>query len=219
MMRRGRKHLHPQVKDPPTLQRGEHKTFQSTRLSNLTISVWKDTKEVCFGSTLSDPKITTNMHRRVGCCHVQVNTPGVSVTYGRYMSGVDLLDKMVSKKYYANLGHGSKKLWRHLLWYIVNLCIANSWVIYKMVSKWQCPKGYDHMAYRVELAEQLIDGLALRRRSMTHKRITDANIVDNLLSHKLICGHQKQPKRYIPHKIYKPNQKNHKEDCLHLCAM
>ena len=71
--------------------------FQSARLSNLTITVWKDTKEVHFGSTLSDPKITTNVHRRVGCCHVQVNTPGVSVTYGHYMSGVDLLDKMVSK--------------------------------------------------------------------------------------------------------------------------
>ena len=189
-MRRGCKHLHPQVNDPPNLQRGDHKTFQSARLSNLTISVWKDTKEVHFGSNLSDPQITTYVHRKVGCQHVQVNTPGVPVTYGCYMSDVDLLDKMVSKKYYADLGHGSKKLWRHLLWYIVNLCIANSWVIYKMVTRKQCPKGYDHMAYRVKLAEQLIDGFASRR-SITYKRITDANIVDNLLSHELIHGHQK----------------------------
>ena len=80
----------------------------------------------------------------------------------------------------------------------------------QMVSTWQCPKGYEHMAYRVELAEQLIGGFASRR-STTQKRITHANIVDNLLSHELIHGHQKQPKRCIPHKIYKPNQKNHKE--------
>ena len=97
MMRRGRKHLHPQVKDPPPLQRGEHKTFQYARLPNLTISIWKDMKEVCFGSTLSDPTITTNIHRRVGICHIQVPTLGVFVTYGHNMAGVDLLDKMVSK--------------------------------------------------------------------------------------------------------------------------
>ena len=111
--------------------------------------------------------------------------------YGHYMPGVDLPDKMMSKKYYADLGHGSKMLWSYLLWYIVNLCIANSWVIYKMASTWQCPKGYDHMAYRVELAEQLIGGFASRRRSTTHKRIMDANIVHNMLSYELICDHQK----------------------------
>ena len=45
------------------------------------------------------------------------------------------------------------------------------------IKTWQCPKGYGHMAHRVELAEQLICGFASRRRSKTHKRITEVPIL------------------------------------------
>ena len=47
--------------------------------------------------------------------------------------GVDKFDTMMMKKLYAKLGHGSQKVWRHLLWYLVNMAI-----------------------FRLELAEHLI---------------------------------------------------------------
>ena len=134
MVRKLRKFLHPYIKDPgKKIQWGEHKIFQSKRLSNLTCTVWKDTSIVQFASCLSKPNVSSNVHRRVGRHHVQVSSPGVALIYGKYMSGVDKFDAIMTKKLYSKLGHGSRKVWRHLLWYLVNMAISNSWILYKLL--------------------------------------------------------------------------------------
>ena len=92
----------------------------------MTCTVWKDTSIVWFVSCLSKPNVHSHVHRRVGRCHVQVTIPGEAVTYGKYIGGVDKFDVMMTKKLYAKLGHGSQKVWRHLLWYLVNMAISNS---------------------------------------------------------------------------------------------
>ena len=45
-IRQNRKFLAKEIKNPGKLQRGESKTVQSARLSNLSLTVWQDTKEV-----------------------------------------------------------------------------------------------------------------------------------------------------------------------------
>ena len=113
-------------------RRGMSETFQSDRLSNLTL--WQDTKMVKLVSTLSDPTCETRSHRRIGGSYYDVPTPSCAKLYNQHMSGIDRLDRFVSKKVYRSLGHGARKVWRHILWYLVNLCIANTYIVYKAVS-------------------------------------------------------------------------------------
>ena len=120
--------------------------------------MWKDTTIVQFASCLSKPNVSSNVHRRVGRHHIQVASPGVALTYGKYMLGLDKFDAVMTKKLYSKLGHGSQKVWRHLLWYLVNMAISNSWILYKQTSTRQQPKIFDHMSFRIELAEHLIGG-------------------------------------------------------------
>ena len=54
------------------------------------------------------------------------------------------------------LGHGARKAWRHILLYLINLCIANAYIVYREVSTRPFKGNYDHMAIRLELAQELI---------------------------------------------------------------
>ena len=143
-----------------------YETFQSERLSNLTATLWQDTKMVKLVSTLSDPTCETRSHRRIGGSYYDVPTPSCAKLYNKNMSRVDRLDRLVSKKVYGSLGHGARKVWRHILWYLVNLCIANAYIIYKEVSTRQTKANYDHMAFRLELAQELIAKFNGRKRAI-----------------------------------------------------
>ena len=79
-----------------------YETYQSERLSNLTATLWQDTKLVKLVSTLSDPRCETRSHRRIGGSYYDVPTPSCAKNYNKFMSGVDCLDRFVSKKY---MGH------------------------------------------------------------------------------------------------------------------
>ena len=140
------------IKKPGKMQWGESKSFQSKRLSNLTATVWQDTKDVRFLSTLNKPGIITKCTRRVGHRWIEVTMPSATSSYGKYYSAVDHYDRLCSKKVYGNLGHGSNKLWKHLMWHFCNLAIGNAWIIFQKVSQHQNPKKFDHLSFRHELA-------------------------------------------------------------------
>ena len=133
-----------------------YETYQSERLSNLTATLWQDTKLVKLVSTLSDPRCETKSHRRIGGSYCDVPTPSCAKSYNKFMLGVDKLNRFVSKKVYRSLGPNARKIWRHILWYLINLCIANAYIVYKEVSTHQTKANYDHMAFRLELAQELI---------------------------------------------------------------
>ena len=89
-LRTNKKFIPNAVRDPgKNMLRGEMKTFQSTSLSNLTCTVWKDTKEVRFVSTMSNPTLLTHAVRRVKGQHVQVNMPHCASQYTKSYGGVD----------------------------------------------------------------------------------------------------------------------------------
>ena len=126
------------------------------------------------------------------------------------MSGVDKFDAMITKKLCSKLGHGSQKVWRHLLWYLVNMAICNSWILYKQTSTRQQPKNFDHMAFRIELAEHLIGGLTAQKKLISPK-MNVCEVIENISNHQLIHSKCKQPWRCVPHKRYQPNNKPKKE--------
>ena len=132
--------------------------FQSSRLSNLTCTVWKDTKEVRFISTLNCPDISTKCLRRVGNRRIEVTTPSCAASYAHFYGAVDKYDRLCSHRVYGALGHGSNKIWKHLMFHFTNMAIANAWILFSETSTWPKLKYYDHMAFRHELATQLIGG-------------------------------------------------------------
>ena len=108
------------------------------------------------------------------------------------MSGVDKFDAMMTKKLYTKLGHGSCKVWRHLFWYLINMALSNSWNLYKESSTRQQPKNFDHMAFRLELAEGLIGGFAMRKKLIS-PNMNVCEVIENISNHQLICIKGKRP--------------------------
>ena len=70
---------------------------------------------------------------------------------------------LLAKKY---MGHWVMVPEKSFLWYLVNLCIANAYIVYKEVSTRQTKANYDHMAFRLELAQELIAKFNGRKRAI-----------------------------------------------------
>ena len=207
----GRKHLPDKIKKPRKLVRGESIVMQSSRLANLTATGWKDTRMVTFLSTLTNPQIITKCIRRVGSRRMEVPTPSSASSYSRYYGAVDAFDRLLSHKVYGALGHGSSKLWKHLLWHFVNLAIGNAWILYSLTATRDKSKYYDQMAFRHELATQLIGGFSSRKREVTVKPNLSTTVIENMAGHELVRMPCKRPKRCIVHGKYKPNNRTRKE--------
>ena len=140
------------------MKRGEHVTFQSSRLSNLTCTQWLDTKAVLFLSTLLQPNSQTTVMRRVGHRYIRVSLPSSGKNDLKFMNGVDKHDKILSCFKYGALGHGTNKIWKRLFWHLVNICAANAWILFSETLQKERFKYYDNMAFRCELAKGLIGG-------------------------------------------------------------
>jgi len=223
-IRKNSKYLPNGIKSCPRLPRGEYRTYQSRRLSNLTTSIWWDTKEVRFVSTQANPEISGYAVRRVSGDPTNVTIPSIAQIYNLFYSGVDGLDQKVTKKVYGDIGHSSKKMWKHIFFYLVNISIANSFILYNHTSTREQPKQYDHFSFRLELAKDLIGGFSSRKRKATNKQIPVLG-EPQIRGHQLCHMYAKRPKRCIPHRIYKPNGKAHKDtvygcsECRqHMCA-
>ena len=224
-LRAGRKYLPEKIKKPPKLPRGESITFQSTRLSNLMVTIWSDVKCVRFLSTLNRPDIQTKCIRRVGNRRIEVTTPSSGSSYGKYMGAVDNFDRLCSHRVYGALGHGSNKVWKHLLFHFTNMAIANAWILYSKISTRPKPKYYDHMAFRHELATQLIGGFSSRKKKTTSAAVNlDVCVLANMSGHELVRMPVKRPRRCTAHAKHQPNGRRKKEtiygcfQCnMHLC--
>ena len=133
---RSNKKLIPELlrRKNPKLQRGAFKMYQSTRLSNLTACIWRDTSDVKFLSTNCDPHASTNIVRRVARERIAVPSPSIAVTYSKFFSAVDTMDSLITCRNYGGLGHSSKKCWRHIFFWLVNVSISNAFILFKLQS-------------------------------------------------------------------------------------
>ena len=163
-------------------------TFQSARLSNLTTTIWSDTRFVRFLSTLNRPDIETKCVRLVGSRRIEVTQPASACSYGKNYSAVDKFDRLCSHRVYGSLGHGSNKVWKHLLFHLTNMAIANAWILFCETSTRPRPKYYDHMAFRHELATELIGGFSSRKKSTASTSVNlHASVLDNMSGHERTC--------------------------------
>ena len=81
--------------------------------------------------------------------------------YNKYMNGVDKHDQNRMK---YGLEWFSVKYWKYLLWFLVNSCVVNAYILYEKTSTRQTKKNYKHLDFWIELAHGLIAGFSSRKR-------------------------------------------------------
>ena len=145
----------PQVK---RLKQGES-LFR--RREDLVATVWKDKRFVHFLSTQSNPTgdETVNRKQRDGTI-IQVPSVPVVRSYNQNMGGVDLHDQL--RGYYA-VGTKSRKWWRYLFWFCVDVSIVNAFILEKKaLNHWT--RG--QLEFRTELAHDLLGDFSSRTRTV-----------------------------------------------------
>nr|XP_032821145.1 uncharacterized protein LOC116948512 isoform X2 [Petromyzon marinus] len=155
--------------------KGDVEFFQK---GNLVLTVWRDKRVVVMLTSNSEGKMLTLPDGRL--------KPDAIMKYNKYMGGVDRSDQYRS---YYHVGRTSKKWWRYIIWFLVNLSIVNAWLLYRE-SKHDPPppKGYDHFQFRIELAEQLRAGFSGRCQTKGRKPKHDRSecYAEAIGAHKLV---------------------------------
>lgn len=93
----------------------------------------------------------------------EINCPQSILLYNKYMGGVDKADQ--ARACYS-VGRPSKKWWKYLLHFVINVSIVNSYLIYKLTYESQGKPCKSHYEYRKNLVLQLINSFSSRKRSI-----------------------------------------------------
>ena len=162
------------------LVRGEVRTRQ---IGNLVATMWRDKRVVSLllTNTSPEPEIHSMqqvVHRR----QKQVVPPdamkNVVDPIMEERMGVDINDECLS---YYPPGTTSRKWWKYLLWFFVNLSMVNAYILEKLAGK----KKRRQLDFRRELAKLLIAGYnGYKRPSNSGKRaVKTVTTEENLSGH------------------------------------
>ena len=122
---------------------------------------WYDRQPVYLISNIHPPvTIGTpcTVERRSAAGALQsIPCPPGQRAYQKYMGGVDLADQILSS---FSVIRKSKKAWKKLFYYGLEVCLLNSFTIFKHVK--QTPQ--DFLAYRTAIVRHLTNGKCFRGR-------------------------------------------------------
>lgn len=205
-------------KSAKNLPRGYSITKQDADNRNLTCSLWKDTKDVRFLSTLSDPSEIVQASRRISAEIVDINQPLCAKQYNSGFQGVDRHDQLRSSYEY---GRFSKKVWKYMFQFAVNCAIVNAYILYCKTSTKPKPKKFAQLHYRIELGHQLIAGYSCRSKVVCKPAYLGANAPENVLSHLSVHMKAKRARHCFVHKQYHGKVRETVYGCklcgVHLC--
>ena len=143
--RSNKKGLPAEVKKPPQMVWGEHRSFQEPN-SNLVATVWHDNRPVRVFSTNSRTDVTIPIERKCRNTTIAVDQPENVYIYNKYMNRVDKHDQ---HRMNYSLGWFSVKYWKYLLWFLVNSCVVNAYILYEKRSTRQTKKNYRHLDFQI----------------------------------------------------------------------
>ncbi|XP_053391383.1 piggyBac transposable element-derived protein 4-like [Mercenaria mercenaria] len=144
---------------------------------------WKDNNFVHLISTSCDDTMR-QASRRVGGQLVNIPCPDMVKTYNKYMGGVDLNDQLRS---YHPVGRKAKKYWKYILWFYVDLCLINSWILYKLAVTDKPKKTYSQQDFRLDVCDGLVAGFTSRKRRLSQVRVLSAIVnQENVGGHVLV---------------------------------
>lgn len=142
--------------------RGDSAFYQR---AGITVTAWNDNNVVVIAHTcLPHPRQMVTCNRQVEADTLVVPQPEAIHRYNQHMNGVDVHDQL-RKKYAAS--RPSKKYWKYILWFVVDVCRVNAWILYRMSSTRQVgrKKRYTQKDFILELGKALIDGFTSRKRA------------------------------------------------------
>ena len=155
----------PSALIPPnkSMPQGSYR-FASSTANQLTAVWWKDRKDVFVISTLHKKAVDQVMKRPKGSKEkINIPCPSMIVDYNQNMGGVDLTDQHLS--YYSLTTRRTLKWWKKLFWRFVDICVLNSWIIYK--SNFPDSTINSHRLFRIKLVQELVQPLLTLRSSPT----------------------------------------------------
>lgn len=130
---------------------------------NLVATVWKDKRPVILLSTNCNARMVT-VSRRAPGGPKDIEIPESVETYNQWMGGVDLTDQLHS---YYTVIRKSRKYWRYMCWFFMDVAITNAWILWKLSHQPKI-KGRDrfsHLEFRKELIRQLSQGSVRKRKA------------------------------------------------------
>ena len=145
-LRLNRVGLPPEIRKCKLKKKGQTMVRQK---GNLVATVWYDKRQVATLSTNCNSSTPEDGGK-----------PAVIQTYNKWMGGVDLCDQ--NRSYYPT-GRDSKKWWRYLFWYLIDLCILNAFILYKAAPGVKRKKNYSQLDFRLDVEAGLRAGFSSRK--------------------------------------------------------
>ena len=115
-------------------------------------TVWKDKCIIHFLTTIHMAKCSlpiTAKRREKDGTQKDVECPPCLPDYQKFMRGIDRGDQMMG---YYNVGRRSRKWWKRVFSYLIEVCLLNAYVLHKFFDEVQA----DFLQFRLDLAAQLI---------------------------------------------------------------
>lgn len=143
----------PNKKIDKSMARGE---FQFQVKERISAVKWMDKKLVSFLSSYHSPRAISRVRRKLRSgVRTELYCPKVVDTYNKSPpnGGVDRFDQLLER---YSIGRRSIKWWHRILYYLIDLAIANTHLLWKLDQ----PKSAkcNHLSFRLTLAIQLING-------------------------------------------------------------
>lgn len=161
------------VTEVAKLSRGEWRFRQKAKM---VAYLFVDRSPVYFLSTCCYPSQTTTLSRRLRTGETQTYTvPTVVTSYNSARSGVDTLDQLQS---YYSMGRKNRRWWPRLAWWLIDMCILNSYQLFKLKTK----QKISSLEFREQLMHELAGESKQPFGDITNKRQkTDNNNSDRHL--------------------------------------
>nr|CAH7726963.1 unnamed protein product [Callosobruchus chinensis] len=137
----------------------------------LSLVCWYDNKIVSTLSSYigSHPTGTKQRFFRSEKCHKNVECPQTILKYNEYMGGVDLLDSMLG---YYRIKIRSKKWYLRIFFHLLDMCVVNSWLLWRKQSDIYMPLA----DFKVAIADALCN---TRKSTLTRKRGRPSTSLEN----------------------------------------
>ena len=133
--------------------------------------VWKDRRIINFLTTMHKAEGTATVNRTVvsegEVTREQVSCPPLLPDYQAFMRGVDRADQLMG---YYNVSRRSKKWWKRVFGYVVEVASLNAYIIQRDGRPPADRKKHDYLEFRLQLAEELIGSFTSRTRAVGRPR-------------------------------------------------
>jgi len=100
---------------------------------DMTVVVWQDKRVVLLLSTNSDSQTDGSVTRKTGKGdeEIEIACPQAIINYTKHMGGVEVSDQR--PEYYGD-GRSSKKCWKFMLHFVLNVCLVNCFILYDLTN-------------------------------------------------------------------------------------